>query len=183
MACLLPVHPQASPDPRVLNHRTSERGVTPFPLLLSCTSTPPKRLALTSAALLPTSHVDRDPCSVSPSRKLLRPSAFPDPGTLLRTLLLEERPGDFAPSPESPAHRVWLPSRRCDAPEPWGTSFSPQRSWASPFRAFLLHSGPREVSLPGFRSCAPLHNLRGLASALQRLSHHESRVPFRSPTD
>jgi hypothetical protein len=181
MACLLPVRPGASPDPRVFSPRTSRRVVTLFSVLLSCASTPPQRLSLTSAAFLPASHVDRDPRSKSPSRKLFRPSAFPDPETLLRTLLLEERPGDFAPSPESPAPRVWLPSRRCEAPEPLRTSFSPQRSWASPFRAFLLHSGPQEVSLQGFRSCAPLHNLRGLASALQRLSHHESRAPSCCP--
>jgi len=60
-------------------------------------------------------------------------------------------------------------------------SSSSRHSWALPSKAFLLHSGPQKVSLSGFRSCASLHNLRGLASALQRLSHHESRAPYLLP--
>jgi hypothetical protein len=58
-------------------------------LLLSCPSTPPQRLSLPLAASLPTSLADPKPPSKSTSRRLLHPSAFPDPVALLSTTPLE----------------------------------------------------------------------------------------------
>lgn len=66
--------------------------------------------------------------------------------------LLKERPKSIALLSESPAFRVWLPSsRRCFlTTSTLEASFSPQRSWASPFRAFLPLGDPKPVSQPRF---------------------------------
>jgi len=58
------------------------------------------------------------------------------------------RPEDVARSSGGAARRVWLPSRRIEAFAPSRASFSSQRSWALPFRAFLLPGDRRKVSLP-----------------------------------
>jgi hypothetical protein len=54
-------------------------------LLLSCTSTPPQRLAPPLTASLSASPADPEPPSKSASQKLLDPSASPEPATLLST--------------------------------------------------------------------------------------------------
>jgi hypothetical protein len=60
--------------------------------------------------------------------------------------LLAKRPKDLALSLESPTRRVWLPSRWCQLLEPLAASFSSQRSWASPFEAFLPYLDRNTVS-------------------------------------
>jgi len=75
--------------------------------------------------------------------------------------------------------RVWLPSPRALlVPIPSEASFSSQRSWASPFKAFLL-SGDRmdrsQPILPFLRfPTKPL----GLVPTLQRLPPTEKAVPL-----
>jgi len=104
--------------------------------ILSGTSTPPRRVHLTRAAALLTSYVDRKPRLNSTSRKLRGPTAFPENGTL------------FCADPFEPASRKHCPALgksrlqglatlwTCgSAPISLEASFSPQRSWASPFRA------------------------------------------------
>jgi len=109
--------------------------------LLSCTSTPSRRLDLTLATLLLADYVDRNQLSESSSRKLFFPSAFPDTRTHLVTVrLLPSPPGNFYPSSQVSLSRVWLPSQSVSRLFliPLRASFSPQRSWDSPFKAFLL---------------------------------------------
>jgi hypothetical protein len=96
-------------------------------------------------------------------------------------LLTKKRPEAFATTPESPALRVCLPSRRCQLQKPWGTSLSSQHSWASPFKALLLPHEP--VPLSKYPSTPALSHktLTGLVPALQRLAHKESRAHLLLP--
>jgi len=101
----------------------------------------------------------QQPPSKSTSLELLDPSAFTDPGALLSHLRIRRRLNSFALPFRSPILRVWLPSRWTQRPEPLKASFSSQRSWASPFRAFLLSSDHVAVSSNPLRSCTFLPNL------------------------
>jgi len=60
--------------------------------------------------------------------------------------------------------------------------FSSQRSWALPFRAFLLPGDRRKVPLPRLRSCASPQDPWGpRIGASAASSHPESRAPHRHP--
>lgn len=72
--------------------------------------------------------------------------------------------------PRSPVLRVWLPSLRCELQKPLEASFSPQHSWDSPFRAFLLIRDLLRLTSQNLRPCAFPGNLTGLLPALQRLT-------------
>lgn len=79
--------------------------------------------------------------SKSSSRKLSLPSAFPDIKTHLVTdRLMTDPPGALYPALQVSLPRVWLPSQSdlLLVLIPLRASFSPQRSWDSPFKAFLL---------------------------------------------
>jgi hypothetical protein len=73
------------------------------------------------------------------------------------------RPIGFTLPTGSPALRVWLPSQRCQLSRPSEASFRSPRSWASPFRAFLLFGDPTPVSGPcsapalPCKTCSALH--------------------------
>jgi len=62
-----------------------------------------------------------------------------------------------------------------------GISFNPQRSWASPFRAFLLPGDRKTLAGLSFRSCAFGQNPHDLAPALQRLAPTRKAVPLVAP--
>jgi hypothetical protein len=110
----------------------------------------------------------------------LDPSAFPVPAALLCTPL-RKRPDCVALHSESPVPRVWLPFQRCQLTQTLEASFSLQRSWASPFEAFLQRRDRVCCFQHLFRSGAFLTNLLGLLPALQRLiSHVASRAPLRT---
>jgi hypothetical protein len=64
------------------------------------------------------------------------------------------------------------------APELLEAYFSFRHSWASPFRAFLLHRDPPDVSTRSIRPCASFRNLTGLGSALRRLEPPMEAVPL-----
>jgi len=64
------------------------------------------------------------------------------------------------------------------APRPLGTFFSPQRSWASLFRALLLPGDRKTLSSFPFRSCAFWQNPYDLAPALQRVTPTRKAVPL-----
>lgn len=117
-------------------------------VFLSCTSTPPRRLDLLRAVSLLASYVDRKPRSENTSRKLSDPTAF----AVSRTPVChssDRRSGKkaFALLSSRTHLRVWLPSHGLLALKTLEASFSPQRSWVSPFRAFLLPSD-REKAFP-----------------------------------
>jgi len=180
MASFLPFRPYL---PRTLGSSVTEQvsRFDPAHSILSCTSTPPARLAPPLAASLPMNHVDHDPPSTSPSPELSRPSAFPDPEALLFTLPPVKRPIGFSLPTGSLALRVWLPSLRTSPQRPSEASFSSQHSWASPFEAFLLDRDRLKVSFkPSAPAIAP-ETVPGLGTSLQRLPPTVKAVPLFAP--
>jgi hypothetical protein len=90
-----------------------------------------------------------------------------------------KRPPTVALIGGGPALRVWLPSRRCPRLRTWEAFFSSQRSWASPYRAFLLPPGRGILSNPSFHSRAFLQNpFRPRSGAPAVCSREESRTHF-----
>lgn len=157
-----------SRDPRVFSS-----GLPPIlarievrPLLHFDATLAPRPSARRPHALWPSSTEVAWHRSSLPER--LDPSAFPDESALLFTS--EEASRMSASHSRSPAPRVWLPSRRCQPLPSLEASFSSQRSWASPFEAFLLPDGRKSVSTLPLRSDASLSNLVGLTPAFQRLA-------------
>jgi hypothetical protein len=125
----------------------------------------------------PPSSVDPKAGFYSSSLELLRPSAFFGPGDPSLHPLRDVRTALLCP-PGCSTLRVWLPSRWLSSSGPSGTSFSPQRSWASPLEAFLSHSDRQGVSTPPLRSCAFHRNLLGFDPALQRFPPAMRAVPL-----
>jgi hypothetical protein len=148
---------------------------------LSLTSAPPQR-----------NHPNSPPGQES----LQADSELPDPvprlssitlqhlrtlGPFLALPLTRKRPDTFATIPGSPAPRVWLPSRRCQPQKSSEASSSPQHSWASPSRAFLLSHEPVPLSKYPSTLALPYKTLPGLVPALQRLAHKKSRAHLLLP--
>jgi hypothetical protein len=96
----------------------------------------------------------------------------------LSLFLTKKRLGSVALLPKSPARRVWLPSRRSQQLEPLKASFSPQRSWASPYRALFLSRDRKTLSSRSFRSCAFLQNLPALYRRFNGFIPREKRFPY-----
>jgi len=116
--------------------------------------------------LRPVSHVD----SLSHEPKHLA-GAFP-PFSMCGSRNPSSRlaaSGKACLSPGSPAFRVWLPSGRPSFLGPSEASFSPQRSWASLFRAFLLHKDRKTLSDSPLRSHALFQTLAALDRRLSGL--------------
>jgi hypothetical protein len=180
MACFLPFRPGISPNRRVFgtwNRRVKSDLPSP-----NCSSLallrPPQRFALPLAASVSKSHADHDPSSGSTSRKLYRPSAYSDPFALLFT-----RPS--GPASLEPA----MDPRKC---HPQGlatlpmvsalygsleTSFSPQRSWAFPFRALLLFDDQDEVTFISSALALFYTTFRPRIGASAMSSRRKSRSP------
>jgi len=125
-------------------------------VFLSCTSAPPRRLHLKRSAFLRASYVDRKPRSKSTSLRLSGPTAYPEPGILFFAPLSRPRPEDFALPTGSHALGFGYPHSVSLIPSPLEASFSLQRSWASPFRAFLLPGDRGRVS-PSLSAPALFH--------------------------
>lgn len=122
------------------------------------------------AAPLPATLVDPSRPQNAPRIGSLALQHFRSKQPLFSFSQSEESPENIALFSESPAFRVWLPSsRRCFLAAPTlEASFSPQRSWASPFRALLPSSNSKPVSRLRFRSCVFLQDHMGLVPTLQR---------------
>jgi hypothetical protein len=80
-------------------------------------------------------------------------------------------------STRSPVLRVWLPSRRRQPPKPSEASFSSQRSWASPFRAFLLPGDRQDVSTLSSAPALFQQTSRPVAGAPAASAPRKSRPP------
>jgi len=167
MACLLPFRPWLSPDLRVFSFEDPRRfRILIVSRLLSCASTPPQRLRSyeppTYSRLMPTmSRPQRTPRYVPSAPQHLRirsPHFSPPFGGV---------PPVFALPVGGPALRVWLPFQRRMASRPLEASLSPQRSRASPFRAFLRSGDRRSVSGSPFR---PRAFPRNPSASCRRLS-------------
>jgi len=117
------------------------------------------------AAHLLASHADHEPLSASTSLCAFGPTAFADPGTPFLAPF-RGRPTGFTLPAGGPARRVWLPFQRCSVPKPSEASFSPQRSRASPFRAFLRPGDRKPVSRFPLRSRAFPQNPSALCRRL-----------------
>jgi len=70
------------------------------------------------------------------------------------------------------------PLYELSVPTPSEASFSSQRSWASPFRAFLLFGDPLDRSQPNLPSLRFPTKPLGLVPTLQRISPTEKAVPL-----
>jgi hypothetical protein len=81
---------------------------------------------------------------------------------------LSRRPEGVALPPRKPRPQGLATLSAVSAPESLGASFSPRRSWASPFEALLSHGDRKDLSIFPFRSCAFLRDLSGLGPALRR---------------
>jgi hypothetical protein len=64
---------------------------------------------------------------------------------------------------------------------PSEASLSPQHSWDSPFRAFLLTCDRSPLTKTPLRPCTPLENHSGLLPVLQRLDPTSKAVPLVAP--
>lgn len=141
-------------------------------------------LALLSPPSYSPTTCNRHLLSKSSSRKLSLPSAFPDTKTHLATAgLMTQPPGALYPALQVSLPRVWLPSQS-DLPLvliPLRASFSPQRSWDSPFKAFLLQGDlERFPFLPPLLRF-PVKPFRPYIVASAASPHLESRLPFSLP--
>lgn len=83
--------------------------------------------------------------------------------------------------PKVPLLGFGYPFSGIQGTQPSGAFFSPQRSWASPFKALLRPDDRKMLSHPSFRSRAFLEDLMSLPSAPQRFTLTEPAVPFVAP--
>jgi len=143
MACFLPFRPfdlrraLGSSIPRVAADESTKATI------LSCTSTPPRRVYLTRAADLLTSYVDRKPRSTRTSRKLPGPSAFPESqDPFFRRSFRTGVPKAFTALGMSRL-RVWLPSGRVKNPNFLGRPLSAPNAPGLRFSELCLLPGDR----------------------------------------
>lgn len=83
--------------------------------------------------------------------------------------------------PEVPPLGFGYPFDGVQVTRPSGASFSSQRSWASPFKAFLRPNDREMLSHPSLRSRAFLQDLLSLVSAPQRFPPVEPAAPSIAP--
>lgn len=177
MACFRPFRPFGSralgfPAPAGAAHESTKAAI------LSCTSTPPRRIHLTRAARLPTSCVDRNPPSANASHRPLCPTAFPEPGTL------------FCARPFGPAFRKRCPASgksRLKGLATLLTRVSPGFLGGLFQSPTLMGFSLQSFSPPGrsgaryrvpFRPCAFPQDPIGLAPALRRVPPAREAVPL-----
>jgi len=116
------------------------------------------------------------PTPVGASLELRCPSAFQDPTALFCTPFGASAARCPAPRKSRPRGLATLSA--ASAIGALGASFSPRRSWASPFRALLLHGDRKNLSASLFRPCAFARNLLGFEPALRRLGPTVKAVPL-----
>lgn len=169
MPCFRPVRPRLSPDPRVFgpsSHRAIQVNAPP-----GCSSPALQRhlsvLPLRSPPFYRCPRETRSRPRKAPRRSFATLQHIQVPRPFFARLRLKSRPVGLAQPTGSPALRVWLPSRRCQLALPLEASFSPQRSWALPFRAFLLPDGRSGVSP---RPAAPALSRETLTASRRRSS-------------
>jgi hypothetical protein len=79
--------------------------------ILSCTSTPPRRVYLKQTVFLSASYVDRKPLLKNTSLKLRDPTAYSGHQVLQSSMnSFELMSGKLYPTYRKPRFRVWLPS-------------------------------------------------------------------------
>jgi len=136
-------------------------------------------ISFSRAAFVPVSHVDRDPPSESTSHKPRSPTAFAERRILFVTSPFGQASERFCSShSEVPLSGFGYPLSGLNSSY-LGSIFQLPTLMGFALQSFPFLFGDRIfVSKNSFRSCASLHNLRGLASALQRLPPTEEAVPL-----
>lgn len=178
MACFPPSRPSVALGLRDRFPRSSWNLIAQFQFVLFCTSTPPRRIALTFAALKRASHVDRDPLLKAPRISFLT----------LQHMQMKER--FFLPSFWEDILKV-LPFLQEAPPPGFGYPldglrpsileglFQPPTLMGFALQSFYLPLGGRSgVSADPVRSCTFLHNLIGHTPALQRFSPTQRAEPL-----
>jgi hypothetical protein len=125
---------------------------------LSGLSTPLQRLSLSFATYLPRYVVDDISAVRLPRLSFCTLQHFRFKKPFCALSLQGSRLEAIARASKSPVLRVWLPSLRRKLSQTWEVSFNLQRSWVSPFRAFLLSHELRILSNSSIRSGAFLDN-------------------------
>lgn len=136
-------------------------------------------ISFSQAAFVPVSHVDRDPPSESTSHKPRDPTAFSERRTLFFTSPFGEAFGRLCSAhPKVPLSGFGYPLSGTSSSN-LGSVFQLPTLLGFALQSFLFLSGDL-ISVSGnrLRSRASLHNLRGLASAPQRLVPTGKAVPL-----
>jgi len=177
MACFLPLRPFNRVGPRVFGSESAAHESTKA-AILSCASTPPRRVYLTRAADLLTSYVDRKPRSTSASRKLFGPTAYPETGTHLFAALSSQRPESVAMLSGCRAPGFGYPLDASSSPHVLGGLFQPPTLMGFAFQSFV---SSRMIGA-AFPPSSPLVRFPtkplGLVPALQRLAPTLEAVPL-----
>jgi hypothetical protein len=136
-------------------------------------------ISLSPAAFVLVSHVDRDPPSENTSRKPLDPSAFAERRTLFVTPPCGKASERLCSAHSKvPFSGFGYPLNGISSPN-LGSLFQLPTLMGFTLQSFRFLSDDRaSVSENSFRSRASLHNLRGLASAPQRLDPIGKAVPL-----
>jgi hypothetical protein len=173
--------PPLSSFPRTVGFSDPERAAGVHPVATSLAHLRPTAACCPTACRFPTCVLRRrNPRSESASRKLLAPSAYPDPGALL--LAPFEAYGRL-PAFQKPRPQGLATLSAASAPKPLEAFFSPQRSWGFPFRAFLFSRGSIPVSRNRSPHALAMKTSRPPRGASGVSTHRKSRVPNRSPED
>jgi len=152
--------------------------------ILSGTSTPPRRVHLTRAAILLTSYVDRKPLSNSTSRKLRGPTAYPETGTHFCADPFEPAFRKRCPALGKSRRRVWLPSWRVDQPQlPWRPLSASNAHGLRPSELCLLPGDQHGVTTALSAPALSHKTSRPRIGATAAWSHPESRPPWCHPKD
>jgi hypothetical protein len=123
MASFLPFRPWSYPDRRVFGRKVAGRLEFSTTGILSCTSTPPQRLAPLRTVQLPTSHADHEPLSSNTRKSFAALQHIRTEAPLFSQARWTCVRSAYALPTGSTAPRVWLPSLRCETLNPW-RSFS-----------------------------------------------------------
>jgi hypothetical protein len=115
----------------------------------------------------------------SSSLELLRPSAFADRTTLLLTP--RGASGNRCPDPRKSHPQGLATLSVTSVVPPLEASFSSPRSWASPFRAFLLPRGRKGVSTSPSARALPTKTFPASIRRSDGLIPREKPVPFFAP--
>lgn len=182
MACFLPFRPWHYPDLRVFDRRAAWRTrILITKPHLSCTSTPPQRLHPTQAAHLQTSHADHEPFSASTSLSS-RPFSISGSKRPSCSLPFESVRPVLPSGSEVPLSGFGYPLSDSTL-QALGNSFSSQRSWVSPFGAFLRPDDSRPIFSTPLRSRAFPQNLAALCRRPNGLIPSSQPCPFTLPRE
>jgi len=175
MACFLPFRPWHSPDPRVFRFRTTWDQSTNPTQVLSCTYAPPQWLAPSLVA--PTERIGRPFLLHGAPRIAPRPFSMTGQKNPFLRSARDQTFGRLYRTTREPRLQGLATLLAVSAPLPSGTCFSPPRSWASLFRAFLRLRGGSQVSPEPSALTLCCQTLRPGTGAPAASAHQTSRSP------